>query len=179
MNHLYLRVENNSEWRNTINRVEKITKGVSPEFPFSFSFTKDEYQGRFNELSDASRIVSIFGGMTIFISCLGLFGLSGFIAEKRSKEMSIRKVFGATIGRIFISLSKDFLKPVAYSIVIVIPVSVLVASSALSEISYRVPLSWWMFAFGGVATLGIAIMIVLYHGWSTARQNPVVRLRNE
>jgi hypothetical protein len=124
-------------------------------------------------------MVTIFGGMTIFISCLGLFGLSGFVAEKRSKEMSIRKVFGATLSRVLISLSRDFLKPVLIALLIVIPLTIFIARLALSNFSYRVSLAWWMFASGGFLILAIAVVIVMYHGVRTARENPVVRLRNE
>ncbi len=179
MNHLYVRIQNNSEWRETLAKIEKITKSASPESPFHFTFTKEEYQHRFNEIADTSLMISIFGGMTIFISGLGLFGLSGFVAEKRSKEMSIRKVFGASVTRVLISLSQDFLRPVAYALLLVIPLTILAARSVLSNIAYRVSLSWWMFASGGFVILLIALAIVLYHGWRTALENPVVRLRNE
>jgi len=178
-NHLYLRIQNNAEWRENISRIEKIAKSISPENLFRFSFTKEEYQHRFNEISDTSLMISIFGGMTIFISCLGLFGLSGFVAERRSKEMSIRKVFGAGMIRILGSLAQDFLRPVIYALVLIIPLSAWVAKSVLSSVSYRVPLSWWMFASGGVMILAIAFVIVLYHGWRAARENPIMRLRNE
>ncbi|MEO5978281.1 MAG: ABC transporter permease [Chryseolinea sp.] len=179
MNHLYLRIENDSEWRRSIDGIEKIVKAVSPEFPFRFSFTKDEYQHRFNEIADTSLMVYIFGGMTIFISCLGLFGLSGFVAERRGKEMSIRKVFGATISRILFSLGMDFIRPVLYALVLIIPLSLLTAQWALSLVSYRVQLSWWMFASGAISTITISLIIVSYHGLRTARENPVVRLKNE
>jgi putative ABC transport system permease protein len=179
MNHLYARIQNNSQWRETIKQIEKITKAISPEYPFHFSFTKEEYQYRFNEITDISSMVSIFGGMTIFISCLGLFGLSGFVAERRSKEMSIRKVFGASTIRVLVSLSQDFLKPVIIALLLIIPLSVFAAQWALSSIIYRVTLSWWMFVSGGILILVISILIVLYHGWRTANENPVVRLRNE
>ncbi len=98
MHVLYLRVRNDEHWRETMTAVEKVFKATSPEHPFSFSFTKEDYQNQFRELTDGGLMVSIFGGMTIFISCLGLFGLSGFVAERRSKEMTIRKVFGASAG---------------------------------------------------------------------------------
>jgi ABC-type antimicrobial peptide transport system permease subunit len=179
VNHLYLRVQNDPLWRQTVDRIEKIAKSVSPEFPFHFSFTKDEYQHRFNEISDTSLMISIFGGMTIFISCLGLFGLSGFVAETRSKEMSIRKVFGASMLRVFVSLSQDFLRPVLIALLMVIPASFFIAQWALSNVSYAVPLSWWMFASGGAMILVISVTIVLYHGWKTAQESPAVRLKNE
>lgn len=179
VNHLYIRVENNANWRVAIDRIEKLFKSLNPDHPFTFSFTKDEYQNRFNELSDGGLMVSIFGGMTIFISCLGLFGLAGFVAEKRSKEMSIRKVFGASGLRILASLSGDFLKPVIIALLIVIPFSVFLASEVLSKFSYRAPLDWMLFALCGLVVLFLGFTIVLYHGWRTANENPVKRLKNE
>lgn len=179
ISHLYLRVRNNAEWRHTLNQVEKLTKAISPEFPFSFSFTTDEYQHRFEELNDGGLLVSIFGGITLFISCLGLFGLSGFVAEKRSKEMSIRKVFGATVRRVLVALSRDFLRPVFYALLLVLPSTLILAKWVLSNFSYRVPLQWWMFASGGIMIFTIALLIVLYHGLRTAWENPVIRLRSE
>lgn len=179
MNHLYLRVKNDAEWRQAVNKVEAMAKEISPDFPFQFSFTKEEYQNHFNEIEDGSMIITIFAGMAIFIACLGLFGLSGFIAEKRSKEMSIRKVFGAGIGKILVSLSGDFLRPVLYAIVLVIPLSILGAQKVLSNFSYRVPLRSWMFVSVGLTILFISFTIVLYHGWRTARENPMARLRDE
>jgi hypothetical protein len=179
VNHLYVRVQNNSGWRETLSRIEKLARDISPESPFRFSFTKEEYQHRFSEASDAGLMMSIFAGMTIFISCLGLFGLSGFVAERRSKEMSIRKAFGATVPAILVSLSKDFLKPVFYALALIIPLSILIAQQVLSNFTYRVALSWWMFASAGIMILLIAVLIVLYHGWRTARENPIVRLRDE
>lgn len=179
MNHLYLRVRNDRGWRHTIDQVEKLSKAISPEFPFSFSFTTDEYQQRFDELNDAGLMVSIFGGITLFISCLGLFGLSGFVAEKRSKEMSIRKVFGATVRRVLVALSRDFLKPVFYALALVVPLTVILAKWVLSNFTYHVPIQWWMFALGGIIIFLIALSIVLYHGLRTAWENPVTRLRND
>jgi len=179
VNSLYLRIENNSAWRETMVVVEKLLKTTSPEYSFSFAFTKDEYQGLFNELADVGLMVSIFGGMTIFISCLGLFGLAGFVAEKRSKEMSIRKIFGATSMRILISLTRDFLRPVVIALVLMIPLTIWVAEMALSNFVYRVELSVWMFVYAGTIILSIALLIVFYHGWKTAGENPAIRLKSE
>jgi hypothetical protein len=162
-----------------LNGIEKILKGVSPDAPVRFSVTKDEYEQQFDEVSNISRMISLFGGMIIFISCLGLFGLSGFVAEKRGKEMSIRKVFGASVALVLLSLSRDFLRPVVYSLSVVIPLTIVVAQYGLSVMSYRVPLHWWMFASGGVSVLVVAITIVFYHGWRTAKESPIVQLRNE
>lgn len=177
--HMYVRIENNDEWTGALSAVEKSMKTVSPDLEFDFRFTSQEYQSRFEEFRDLSLMVSIFGGMTIFISCLGLFGLSGFIAEKRSKEMSIRKVHGADSIRIFWSLSTDVLMPVVAALAIVLPLSVWVSRSILEEFVYRVSLTWWMFAQAGLIVLVIGGLVVFYHSWRTANESPAVRLKGE
>jgi hypothetical protein len=177
--HCYVRIKNNSQWRETIKRIEKTTTSVSPDYPFKFNFTQDEYQRSYSKVKVTSQLFSIFGGMTIFISCLGLFGLSGFIAERRGKEMSIRKVFGANTRGVLISLSADFLKPVVYSLLFMIPLTFWIATFALSHIAYRVPFHWWMFVAAALPITIIAFTIVFYHGWRTSRESPAVRLRSE
>jgi len=179
IDHLYVRIENNDSWMQTIASIEKTVKTVSPDIEFDFHFTTDEYQSRFEEMSDVSVMVSIFGGMTIFISCLGLFGLSGFVAERRSKEMSIRKVFGANSMRMLVALSTDILKPVGIALLIVTPVSVWIARMALEQFVYRVSLSWWMFAEAGIVMLVVSFLVVFYHGWRAAVENPANRLKAE
>lgn len=179
IHHLYVRIENTDSWTETVNAIEKKVKQVSPEISFNFHFTTDEYQRDFEEISDVGVMVSIFGGMTIFISCLGLFGLSGFVAERRSKEMSIRKVFGADNIRVLVSLSTDILKPVVVALLMVIPLSIWVGGLLLEEFVYHVSLQWWMFAEAGIAVFAVASVVVLYHAWRTASENPSVRLKSE
>jgi putative ABC transport system permease protein len=179
INNMYLRIENNKSWMQTMTSIEKTVRTVSPDMDFDFRFTTDEYQSRFEEMTDVSVMVSIFGGVTIFISCLGLFGLAGFIAERRSKEMSIRKVFGADSMRVLVALSADILKPVGIALLIVIPLSVWIAKIALEQFVYRVSLSWWMFTQAGVMVLTVAFLVVFYHGWRAAVESPAVRLKSE
>jgi putative ABC transport system permease protein len=176
---LYIRIDNNNSWTETIAAIEKSVKQASPDLAFDFRFTSDEYQSNFEEVSNAGLMVSIFGGITIFISCLGLFGLSGFVAERRSKEMSIRKVFGADSMRVLLSLSSDILKPVVVALLIVIPVSVWIAGMLLEEFVYHVSLQWWMFAQAAFAIVAVATAVSLYHTWRTAGENPSVRLKSE
>jgi len=177
--HLYVRVENDNSWNKTIQEIEKVVRQASPDIEFSFEFTVEEYNANFSELSDVGLMVSIFGGMTIFISCLGLFGLAGFIAERRGKEMSIRKVFGASNVRVLLALTGDILKPVAVAIIIVIPVSVWLARLALDQFVYRVTLNWWMFGQAVIMVLAVSIVIIVYHGWRTASESPSLRLKSE
>jgi ABC-type antimicrobial peptide transport system permease subunit len=179
INHLYVRIDNDNSWTATIGEIEKAVKQVSPDIEFKFEFTVEEYNANFNELSNVGLMVSIFGGMTIFISCLGLFGLAGFLAEKRGKEMSIRKVFGASSLKVLMSLTGDILKPVVIAIVIVIPLSVWLARLALDQFVYRVPLTWWMFAQAVIMVLAVSVVIIVYHGWRTANESPSLRLKSE
>ncbi len=176
---LYARIDNNDSWSETLASIEKTVKKISPEIEFDLRFTTDEYQHRFEELSNIGLMVSIFGGMTIFISCLGLFGLSGFVAERRGKEMSIRKVFGASNIRVLLSLSSDILKPVVLALLIVVPLSIWVAGMLLNEIVYHVQLQWWMFVQAGGIVVAVAFFVVLYHGLRTASESPAVRLKSE
>lgn len=179
IHHLYVRVANNNSWAETLGGVERAIKKISPDIAFDPRFTTDEYQSQFEEYSDLGLMVSIFGGITIFISCLGLFGLSGFIAEKRGKEMSIRKVFGADNIRLLMALSTDILKPVVVALLLVIPLSVWLSQMVLEEAVYHVTPTWWMFAKGAVIMMGIAFAVVLYHGLRTATENPSTRLKSE
>lgn len=176
---LYVRIQNDDSWMGTIANVEKVIKQVSPDIELTTRFTVDEYQSNFEEFVDVGVMISIFGGMTMFISCLGLFGLSGFIAERRSKEMSIRKVFGADSLRILWALSADILSPVAIALLIVVPIATYVGRIVLQQFVYRVQLHWSMFAEAALMVLAISTMIVLYHGRRTATENPSIRLKNE
>ncbi len=179
LNNFFVRLQNDDHWRERLSVIEKIAKELNPGFPFNFSFTKEDYQQRFTEFNVVGYMAIIFGSMAIFISCLGLFGLSAFLAEKRSKEMSIRKVLGASLHNVWFALSHDFLKPVIMAFLIVIPISAWVMHTILSYISWHITLSWWMFAMAGLLTLIIALLTVSYQGVRTAFENPVKNLRSE
>jgi putative ABC transport system permease protein len=177
--HFFIRMQNDNHWRQTVTQIEKVTKQINPNFPFDYSFLKANYQQRFQEWNSLGFMAILFGCMAILIASLGLFGLSSFVAEQRGKEMSIRKVFGASAKSIWMLLSAEFLKPVFIALLIVIPASVWAASSFLSNITYHTALSWWMFAFAGFITLFIAIATVSFQAIKAAIANPVESLRSE
>ena len=177
--HFFVRIKNDDHWQNTVAQIEKAVKKLNHNYPFEYSFTKADYQRRFEEWSSVGLAATIFGSMAIFIACLGLFGLSSFLAEKRGKEISIRKVFGANAKSIWVLLSKDFLKPVFIAMAIVIPISVWLAHAFLSGITYHTELTWWMFALAGALTILIALIIVSFQGIKAALANPVKSLRTE
>ncbi len=179
VSHYFIRIANNERWQDCVSQIEKVIRKSNPNFPFEFRFTKEEYQNNFKEFHSLAQMANLFGGMAIFISCLGLFGLSAFLAERRSKEISIRKILGAGIAGIWFSLSKDFLKPVFIAFLIAAPLSYLIMQKALEFVDYRIQLSWWMFAITAIAAIFIAIITVSYNGIRAAIENPVKRLRSE
>lgn len=177
--HFLIRIANDAQWRQTIARIGTVVKTLDPKHDFQYSFTKNDYQQRFEEFNGYGTLATIFGGMAIFISCLGLIGLAAFVAERRSKELSIRKVFGATVRQLLLLLSMDFLRPVLIAFVLAVPAAAWGMNLWLDNLAYRIALSWTVFAAGGVITLVIAVATVGLQGFRTATENPAKKLRNE
>ncbi len=117
--------------------------------------------------------------LTVFISCIGLLGLSMLSAEKRTKEIGIRKVLGASAGRIVAILSSDFLKLVVVSLVISIPVAWIAANKWLENFPYRVELGWWLFTSAGLLVILVALITISFQSIKAALANPVKSLRTE
>ena len=179
MSHFLVRINNNSQWRQCIAEIEKAMKRVNPNFPFEFSFIKDDYQQNFRNIRSVAGMTNSFGIMAIFISCLGLFGLSAFLAERRRKEISVRKVLGAGVGSLWYSLSASFVKPVIIAFVLTAPLAGWAMQKVLNSMEYHTSLSWWMFAASGIAAIIIAIGTVSFHSLKAAKANPVVALQSE
>jgi ABC-type antimicrobial peptide transport system permease subunit len=179
MNYFFVRLPNDADWRKRIAQIEQVVKKHNPDYPFEFHFTKDIYQQQFNGIRSTGQMVSLTGVLAIFISCMGLFGLSAFLAERRNKEIGIRKVFGANVTKIWLMLSKDFLKPVLIAYVIATPLAGWAMQQLLSSFDYRIGLSWWIFALAGVLALLVALFTISYQGIKAALTNPVESLRAE
>jgi putative ABC transport system permease protein len=179
LGHLFVRISNNEHWRDCLSKIEAVVKRTSPEFPFEFQFTDKEYQSEFQVVEAMGQMGNIFGGMAIFISCLGLFGLSAYVVERKGKEISIRKVLGAGSGELWFSLSKEFLMPVAVAFLIAAPISGLLMGKVLGMMDYHITLSWWIFAVAGVIALVIALATVSFNGVKAAVAKPIDRLRAE
>lgn len=179
MQHFFVRFQNDENWRPTLAQIEQVVKKHNPAYPFEFRFTKDEYQKNFDEMRAVGQLGNVFGGLAIFISCLGLFGLSAFVAERRTKEIGVRKVLGATMANIWFTLSKDFLKPVFIAFALAAPLAFWAMQKLLLRFEYRIEMSWWMFAIAGAAAIAIALLTVSYQGVRSALVNPVKSLRSE
>lgn len=159
--------------------IETTFKKLFPITPYSYVFTNDE-NGKSYEAEAKWKQILLFGAvLTIFISCIGLFGLSVLSAEKRTKEIGIRKVLGASVSVVVTALSKDFLKLVALSLLVAVPLAWMAANKWLQNYPYRINLSWWMFSSAGILVLVLAMATVSFQSVKAAIANPVKSLRSE
>ncbi|HRX10741.1 MAG TPA: ABC transporter permease [Draconibacterium sp.] len=163
----------------TIENVRKLYESFSPGYVFNYSFLSDEYQRQYLAEQRISVLSKYFAGLAILISCLGLFAMSTFTAERRTKEMGIRKVMGSNEIGIAKLLSGEFSRVVTVAIVIAIPIAYLATHSWLESFAYKTSLSWWIFALAGLITLGITLLTVSFQSWRAATRNPVEALRYE
>ena len=177
--HFFVRIANNNDWHITLSKIEAVSKKLNPDYPFDFSFVKDNYQERFKEWNSWGFMTTLFTFMAVFIAALGLFGLASFVAERRSKEVSIRKVFGADSKAIWLLLSQDFFKPVLIATAIVVPLSIVISYKFLLNITYHTPLEWWMFVLAIAATMLIALLTISFQSIKATLANPVKSLRTE
>lgn len=179
MDHIFIRLRSTADQVKTLSSIAAVLKDKHPEFPFEYHFLKDSYQQQFNGAKSVRFVLNWTSSLAIIISCLGLFGLSAFLTERRSKEISIRKIMGATTGSIWLMLAREFLQPVFIAFVVTIPLVILVMRQALHNIDYRIELHWWIFATGGLITAVIALATISYQGAKAARANPVKALQSE
>ena len=147
--------------------------------PFRYSFLDESYQATYQAELKTGRILGLFAGLTIFIACLGLFGLATFTAQQRTKEIGVRKVLGASVTSIVALLSKDFLRLVLIAIVIASPLAWYAMNRWLQDFAYKITIEWWVFALAGLLAVGIALLTVSFQSIKAALMNPVKSLRSE
>jgi putative ABC transport system permease protein len=159
--------------------IHKAFKQFYPLSPYSYTFKNDDNKKQYAEVEKWKQIILFGAILTIFISCIGLFGLSVLSAEKRTKEIGIRKVFGASVKRIVTNLSTDFIKLVVTALVIASPLAYMIANKWLQNFPYRITISWWLFSSAGVLVMLIALITVSFQAIKAAIANPVDSLRSE
>lgn len=170
---------NGATAQNAIEHVASAWKKVNPDQPFEYSFLDEHFKELYDADRAVSKVVGILAGLAILISCLGLFGLASYSAEKRVKEIGIRKVLGASVQNITTMLSKDFIRLVLISTIIAWPVAWFAVTRWLEDFAYRVPVSWWVFIMAaGIAVL-IALLTISFQAIKAAVANPVKSLRSE
>jgi predicted permease len=165
--------------RRTIAAIESLYKKYNPSFPFIFNFLDEAYQKQYNTETRISVLSKYFAGLAIVISCLGLFGLAAFSAQKRRKEIGIRKVIGASVTNITTMLSIDFIKLIAISLLIAFPVSWWLMNNWLQSFAYRIIITPFVFFITGIAVLLITLATISFQSIKAAIANPVKSLRTE
>ncbi len=163
----------------TLNFLEKKWTSLDAEWPFEYTFLDEQFAKKYESERVFGKVFTAFTLLSIFIACLGLFGLASFTASQRSREIGIRKVLGASVAGIVFLLSKDFLKLVLLALLIAIPLAWYAMSGWLEDFAYRIDMDWWMFALAGLVALLIALFTVSFQSIKAALANPVKSLRNE
>ena len=165
--------------KEVVGRLAELHTSFNPGFPFEPRFLDQDYQGQYQAEKRVSTLSGYFASLAIIISCMGLFGLAAFAAERRLKEIGIRRILGSSIGQIVYMLSASFSKMILVAIVIAIPFSYYIASSWLEGFAYRIDLEWWYFGVSGLLALAIAWAIVGWQTFKVASVNPTKCLRDE
>jgi ABC-type antimicrobial peptide transport system permease subunit len=174
-----LAANNPQQWQRTLGEIEQTWKSVYPDAPFEYQFYDETIAKLYEGEHKTSKLVSLATGITIVISCLGLFGLATLTTSQRIKEIGIRKVLGASVAGIIKMLSLDFVKLVFIAILIASPIAWWAMNKWLEDFVYRIDIEWWMFAVAGMVAVVIALLTVSMQAVKAAVANPVDSLRDE
>jgi predicted permease len=178
-NSIFIRLKPTNNLGSVIPKIQSIFSKADASVPFDYHFIDKDFEQKFKAVQFTGSLATIFGALAIFISCLGLFGLSAFMAEQRKKEIGVRKVLGASVMSVTALLSKEFLKLVGIAFIIAFPIGYWLMQNWLRDYAYRINISWYVFATVAILTLLIALITVSSQAIRAARANPVKSLRTE
>ncbi len=167
------------ERKETLAKIEKVFKQYNPGYPVDYYFATDVHKRKFEGQQNTGQLAAVFAGLTILISCLGLFALATYMAESRIKEVGVRKVLGASVSALVALLSTGFLKLVLIAFVVASPIAWWLMHAWLSNFAYRIEIGWWIFGITGAISLVIAVCTVATQALRAATANPIKALRNE
>lgn len=167
------------DFSNAIASIEGIWNRVAPGQPFNYRFMEDSFNTTYQTEQQLGRIFITFTMLSILIACLGLFGLAAFSAEKRTKEIGVRKVMGATVGQITYRLTIDFLKLVGIAILVSLPIGWFIMDRWLEDFSYRIEIGWSVFVIAALLAIVVAVVTVSFQSIKAAIVNPIESLRTE
>lgn len=170
---------NSANAGNTINHIKTVWDRFSPDFPIEYKFLDENFEQMYNAEDKLKSLLTIFTSIAILIGCLGLFGLAAYAAERRRKEVGIRKVLGASVQGVVLLLSKDFLKLVMLSLIIASPVAWYFMNKWLQDFAYRVDIGWGVFTSAAVSVICIAMITVSFQAIRAATANPARSVRAE
>jgi putative ABC transport system permease protein len=165
--------------KEAVDFIKATWKGLNPDYPFEYQFLDDHFAEVYRADDQVSKIVGILAGLAILISCLGLFGLASFSAEKRVKEIGVRKVLGASVQNIVLLLSGHFIKLVLISNLIAWPLAWYAMDLWLQDFAYHINITWGIFVFVALISVIIALATISFQSIKAAIANPVKSLRSE
>lgn len=178
-NFLTVRLSANENLPAALTKIENVIKANNPGFPFEYHFIDDQFDKLFKTETLTGKLAGVFAVLAVFISCLGLFGLAAYTAERRTKEIGIRKVLGASSRGLAGLLSKDFLQLVVISCLIAFPLAWWMMNNWLDNYAYRIKINWMIFLVAGLLAIAIALITVSFQAIKAALANPVESLRSE
>lgn len=179
MQWLYIRMKPNVSPHEALPKIKSVLAGIAPSAPFDYTFADDAYEAKFKAEEQIGKLATLFSGLALLISCLGLFGLASFMAEQRTKEIGIRKIMGASVVNVWTMLSKDFVLLVLISCGLAIPISFYYMNSWLRQYDYKTDISWEIFVFTGVGALVLTLLTISFQAVKAAVMNPVNSLKSE
>lgn len=175
----YLIKYNGINQKNVIDHIEKVCEDLNPGYPVTISFLDERYDRIYNDEKKLGTLFNLFASLAVIISCLGLFGLASYMAERRTKEIGVRKVLGSSVSKLVYLLSIDFIKWVFIANIIACPIAWYAMHKWLQNYAYHTPLSVGLFLFTGLITFIIAFITVGYQTIKAANSNPVDALKYE
>jgi ABC-type antimicrobial peptide transport system permease subunit len=162
-----------------LKKAEEIFKRWNPGYPFEYYFADEYYNTKFKAEQQQGLLGLLFSGLTIFISCLGLFGLASYMAESRTREIGIRKVLGASVASVTLLMARDFIRLVLVAVIIAVPIAWYAMHMWLEGFNYRIPIGIWVFVAAAAMSILIAVATVGYQAVTAALANPVRSLKRE
>jgi putative ABC transport system permease protein len=170
---------NSAKAESALSHIQSVWSKFSPEYPLEYNFLDESFSKMYVSEDKLNSLLWIFTGLAIFIGCLGLFSLVAYAAVRRTKEIGIRKVLGASVNGIVFLLSKDFLKLVVIAFLIASPIAWFLLNDWLQDFVYRISIEWWVFAIAGLVALVISFVTISMQAIRAATANPVNNLRTE
>jgi putative ABC transport system permease protein len=174
----YIKIKPNTA-ASSLEWIQKTFQRFYPMNSYSCVFKNDENRKQYADIEKWKQIILFGAILAIFISCIGLFGLSVLSAEKRTKEIGIRKVLGASVQQIVTTLSTDFIRLIVLALTIASPLVYIAADKWMQNFPYRIQISWWLFAMAGALVMLIALFTISFQSIKAAIANPVKSLRTE
>ena len=178
LRHLLVQLQSD-DLRQSIAALSDSWNQVAPDLPFQYSFLDEDMQALYEEDARWTRILQWISALSVFIACIGLVGVMGLTVARRTKEIGIRKVLGASVRSLLLLLSKDYVKLILIAFVIAIPIANYCITEWLQGFAYRIEISWWLFTLPGILILLVALLAVGSQTLKAARRNPVDSLRYE